>query len=150
MAIQWDKFTVKAQQAIQSAQGHAAEFGNPELQPVHLLLALVEDREGVIPAVLEKVGVPTERLMGTPGTLGWPAWAPAATVTLMRIIPLAAVRFPAYSLGCVLSRKGGKVCHPGKAKAARLCFTWNTCPEMKKCSTWNIRTCINVRIIIYA
>ena len=29
---------------------------------MHLLLALIEDREGVIPAVLEKIGVPTERL----------------------------------------------------------------------------------------
>jgi ATP-dependent Clp protease ATP-binding subunit ClpB len=62
MAIRWDKFTVKAQQAIQQAQARAAELGNPELQPVHLLLALVEDREGVIPAVLEKIGVPTEHL----------------------------------------------------------------------------------------
>jgi ATP-dependent Clp protease ATP-binding subunit ClpB len=62
MAIRWDKFTVKAQQAIQQAQSRAAELGNPELQPVHLLLALVEDREGVIPAVLEKIGVPAERL----------------------------------------------------------------------------------------
>jgi ATP-dependent Clp protease ATP-binding subunit ClpB len=62
MAIQWDKFTVKSQQAIQQAQARAAELGNPEIQPVHLLLALVEDREGVIPAVLEKIGVPTERL----------------------------------------------------------------------------------------
>jgi ATP-dependent Clp protease ATP-binding subunit ClpB len=62
MAIRWDKFTVKSQQAMQQAQAHAAEFGNAELQPVHLLLALVEDREGVIPAVLEKIGVPTERL----------------------------------------------------------------------------------------
>jgi ATP-dependent Clp protease ATP-binding subunit ClpB len=32
------------------------------MQPVHLLLALIEDREGVIPAVLEKIGVPTEQL----------------------------------------------------------------------------------------
>jgi ATP-dependent Clp protease ATP-binding subunit ClpB len=62
MAIRWDKFTVKSQQAIQEAQARAAEFGNPELQPVHLLLALIEDREGVIPAVLEKIGVPTEQL----------------------------------------------------------------------------------------
>ena len=62
MAIRWDKFTVKSQQAIQQAQEHAAELGNPEIQPVHLLLALVEDREGVIPAVLGKIGVPTERL----------------------------------------------------------------------------------------
>jgi ATP-dependent Clp protease ATP-binding subunit ClpB len=62
MAIRWDKFTVKSQQAMQQAQAHAAERGNPEVQPVHLLLALIEDREGVIPSVLGKIGVPTERL----------------------------------------------------------------------------------------
>src|SRR6201998_967788 len=62
MAIRWEKLTVKSQEAMQQAQGRAAELGNPEIQPVHLLLALVEDREGVIPAVLEKIGVPTERL----------------------------------------------------------------------------------------
>jgi ATP-dependent Clp protease ATP-binding subunit ClpB len=62
MAIRWEKLTVKSQQAVEQARGRATELGNPELQPVHLLLALVEDREGVIPAVLEKIGVPTERL----------------------------------------------------------------------------------------
>src|ERR1700739_76215 len=62
MAIRWEKLTVKSQEALEQAQGRAAELGNPEIQPVHLLLALVEDREGVIPAVLEKIGVPTERL----------------------------------------------------------------------------------------
>ena len=62
MAIRWDKLTVKSQKAMEQAQRRAAELGNPELLPVHLLLALVEDREGVIPAVLEKIGVPMERL----------------------------------------------------------------------------------------
>ena len=62
MAIRWEKLTVKSQQAMQQAQERATELGNPEIQPVHLLLALIEDREGVIPAVLEKIGVPTERL----------------------------------------------------------------------------------------
>jgi ATP-dependent Clp protease ATP-binding subunit ClpB len=62
MAIRWEKLTVKSQEAMQQAQQRAAELGNPELQPVHLLLALVEDREGVIPAVLGKIGVPIERL----------------------------------------------------------------------------------------
>jgi len=62
MAIRWDKFTVKSQEAMQQAQERAAELGNPEVQPIHLLLALVEDREGVIPSVLGKIGVPTERL----------------------------------------------------------------------------------------
>jgi ATP-dependent Clp protease ATP-binding subunit ClpB len=62
MAIRWDKFTVKSQQAMEQAQARAVELGNPEVQPVHLLLALIEDREGVIPAVLEKIGAPTEQL----------------------------------------------------------------------------------------
>jgi ATP-dependent Clp protease ATP-binding subunit ClpB len=62
VAIRWDKFTVKSQQAIEQARNRATELGNAEIQPVHLLLALVEDREGVIPAVLEKIGVPVERL----------------------------------------------------------------------------------------
>ena len=62
MAIRWEKLTVKSQQAMQQAQARATELGSPEVQPVHLLLALVEDREGVIPAVLGKIGVPTERL----------------------------------------------------------------------------------------
>jgi ATP-dependent Clp protease ATP-binding subunit ClpB len=62
MAIRWEKLTVKSQQAMQQAQERATELGNPEVQPVHLLLALIEDREGVIPSVLGKIGVPTERL----------------------------------------------------------------------------------------
>ena len=65
MAIRWDKFTVKSQQAIEQARNRATELGNPEIVPAHLLLALVEDREGVIPAVLEKIGVPIERLEAT-------------------------------------------------------------------------------------
>jgi ATP-dependent Clp protease ATP-binding subunit ClpB len=62
MAIRWEKLTVKSQQAMEQAQARATELGNPEVLPVHLLLALVEDREGVIPSVLDKIGVPTERL----------------------------------------------------------------------------------------
>ncbi|WP_263358468.1 ATP-dependent chaperone ClpB [Acidicapsa ligni] len=62
MAIRWDKLTVKSQEAMQQAIGQATELGNPELQPVHVLLALMADREGVILPVLEKIGVPTERL----------------------------------------------------------------------------------------
>ncbi len=65
MTIRWEKLTVKSQQAMQQAQERAAELGNPEVLPVHLLLGLVEDREGVIPAVLEKIGVPIEKLEST-------------------------------------------------------------------------------------
>ncbi len=62
MAIRWDKLTVKSQEAMQQAIAQASELGNAELQPVHLLLTLMGDREGVILPVLEKIGVPAERL----------------------------------------------------------------------------------------
>ena len=62
MAIRWDKFTVKSQEAVQAASQLAAEHGNPEILPLHLLAALVEDKEGIIVPVLEKVGVPTAQL----------------------------------------------------------------------------------------
>src|SRR5467141_1816433 len=57
MAIRWDKFTVKAQEAVQRANQIASEHGNPELLPVHLLAALLEDKEGIVPPILEKIGV---------------------------------------------------------------------------------------------
>jgi ATP-dependent Clp protease ATP-binding subunit ClpB len=62
MAIKWDKFTVKSQEALQVAQGNAAENGNPEVLPLHLMEALLEDKEGVVLPVLEKVGVAVQPL----------------------------------------------------------------------------------------
>ncbi len=57
MAIRWDKFTVKAQEAVQRANELASEHGNPELMPLHVLAALIEDREGIVPPILEKIGI---------------------------------------------------------------------------------------------
>ena len=57
MAIRWDKLTVKSQEAIQRATDLASEHGNPELMPLHLLVALLEDREGIVPPVLNKIGI---------------------------------------------------------------------------------------------
>jgi ATP-dependent Clp protease ATP-binding subunit ClpB len=57
MPIRWDKLTVKAQEAIQRAGEIASEHANPEIVPVQLLAALVEDKEGIVPPLLEKIGV---------------------------------------------------------------------------------------------
>jgi ATP-dependent Clp protease ATP-binding subunit ClpB len=57
MSIRWDKFTVKAQEAVQRASQFAAEHGNPEMLPLHLLAALLEDKEGIVSPVLEKIGI---------------------------------------------------------------------------------------------
>src|SRR5580693_306907 len=63
MAIRWERLTVKSQEALQAAAAHASENGNPEVLPVHLMAALLEDREGVVLPVLEKVGVPAQQLL---------------------------------------------------------------------------------------
>jgi ATP-dependent Clp protease ATP-binding subunit ClpB len=65
MAIRWDKFTLKSQEAIQRASSLANENGQPEVLPLHLLMALVEDREGIIVPLLQKIGVPTEQLIAS-------------------------------------------------------------------------------------
>jgi ATP-dependent Clp protease ATP-binding subunit ClpB len=57
MSTRWDKFTVKAQEAVQRGSQLASEHGNPELLPLHLLAALLEDKEGIVPPVLEKIGI---------------------------------------------------------------------------------------------
>ena len=57
MAVRWDKLTVKAQEAVQRASSLASEHGNPEVLPLHLLSTLLEDHEGIVPPVLEKLGV---------------------------------------------------------------------------------------------
>ncbi len=63
MAIKWDKMTVKSQEAVQAAATMAGENGNPEVLPMHLLAALLEDREGIVLPVLEKIGVPAQQLL---------------------------------------------------------------------------------------
>jgi ATP-dependent Clp protease ATP-binding subunit ClpB len=63
MAIRWDKLTVKAQEAIQAAGEEAAQHGNSEVVPLHLLSALAADREGIIAPVLAKVGASAEVVM---------------------------------------------------------------------------------------
>src|SRR5713226_2509314 len=60
MPIRWDKLTLKAQEAVQRANDIASEHGNPELLPAHLLQALVQDREGIVPPILEKIGASPE------------------------------------------------------------------------------------------
>src|SRR6202034_396493 len=63
MALKWDKLTVESQEAVQAAASAASENGNPEVLPMHLLAALLEDREGVVLPVLEGAGVRVQELL---------------------------------------------------------------------------------------
>jgi len=58
MATRFDKFTVKAQEALQGTQDVAGRFGNQQLEPLHLLMALIEQKEGIVPSLLARLGVP--------------------------------------------------------------------------------------------
>src|SRR4051812_44800700 len=55
--MQADRFTVKSQEAVAAAQRLASEGSNPEVAPAHLLLALLEQDEGVVVPVLQRLGV---------------------------------------------------------------------------------------------
>ncbi len=63
MAIRWDKLTLKSQEAVQRANDIASQHGNPELLPVHLLAALLEDREGIVLPVLARIGANTQAVL---------------------------------------------------------------------------------------
>jgi len=63
MAFDINRFTQKSQEATQAAQGLAERNGNSQVEPEHLLLALLEQPEGVVPQVLAKMNVPTGALI---------------------------------------------------------------------------------------
>ncbi len=52
-----DKMTTKAQEAVSAAMQSAAAAGNPQLEPTHLLAALINQPAGIAVALLEAVGV---------------------------------------------------------------------------------------------
>jgi len=61
--MRFDKFTIKAQEAVQTAQTLAETRGHPQADTTHLLEALVTQAEGVVPPLLQKVGVDANRIL---------------------------------------------------------------------------------------
>ncbi len=62
--MQFDKFTLKSQEAIQNAKQLAEQFANQEIQPAHLIKAIIEQPEGVVVPVLQKMGVDPAIILG--------------------------------------------------------------------------------------
>ncbi len=60
--LRLEKMTVKAQEAVQSAQEIAASYENQQIEPVHLLAALVAQADGVVPPLLARLGIRSEAL----------------------------------------------------------------------------------------
>ena len=57
MVMNLQKFTQKSLEAIQNAQSNAVEYGNPQLDQQHLLLALLQQEDGLIPGLLQKMNI---------------------------------------------------------------------------------------------
>src|ERR1700690_1023167 len=62
--LNFDKLTVKAQQALQAAQEMGGREGQQQIEPLHLLWALLAQGDGVVPPLLEKLGVSPTQLAG--------------------------------------------------------------------------------------
>ena len=60
--LRFEKMTVKAQEALQRAQEIAAEHQNQAVEPVHLLAALAQQQDGVVPPLLARLGIRIELL----------------------------------------------------------------------------------------
>jgi ATP-dependent Clp protease ATP-binding subunit ClpB len=60
--LRFEKMTVKAQEAVQSAQEIAARHENQQIEPVHLLAALVIQADGVVAPLLARLGIRSESL----------------------------------------------------------------------------------------
>lgn len=60
--MRMDRFTIKAQESLQSAQTLAEQLGNQEIEPDHLLSALLSQDEGVVLPLLKKLGANVAQL----------------------------------------------------------------------------------------
>lgn len=58
-----EKMTRKSQEAMQSAANKAEGRGNPVVEPEHLILELLKQREGIVPRLVEKSGARVEALV---------------------------------------------------------------------------------------
>lgn len=62
MGFRLDKLTIKAQECLASAQQIAQSNGNPELDSIHVLVALLEDPDGIVLPLLRRIGVNENQL----------------------------------------------------------------------------------------
>ncbi len=62
--MRFDKLTLKAQEVIQEADSVVGKYNHATLDPEHLLLALARQKEGVIPPLLDRLGVSKQEITG--------------------------------------------------------------------------------------
>jgi ATP-dependent Clp protease ATP-binding subunit ClpB len=93
-----DKLTRKSQEALSAAIRQAASDGNPQVEPVHLLMALLKQADGTAQPLLEAAGADMDRVLTEaaalqrklPQTRGATASAPETSRQLLSVINTAA------------------------------------------------------------
>src|SRR5262245_57000045 len=60
--MQMDRFTIKAQEALQAAQQLAQERSHQQLDAEHLALALIGQQDSLIPQLLQRLGAPVPQM----------------------------------------------------------------------------------------
>ena len=55
MAFRFEKLTVKGQEALQHAQEIAEQHGHQQLMPLHLLNALLDEEQGIVRPLIQKI-----------------------------------------------------------------------------------------------
>ena len=58
----FDKFTLKSQEAVQAAQDLAGKLRHQQIESEHLMLALIDQPEGVVVPILKKLGADPGRI----------------------------------------------------------------------------------------
>ena len=62
MTFRFEKLTIKGQEAVGRAQTLATQVGNPQIEALHLLASLMEETDGIVHPLLEKIGVNLQQL----------------------------------------------------------------------------------------
>ena len=60
--MKFDNFTIKVQEALVAAQSLAANNDNQQIEPIHLLIALIEQQDGITTPLLQKLGIQIQQL----------------------------------------------------------------------------------------
>ena len=62
MTFRFEKLTIKAQEAVAAAQHLATERGNPQVETTHLLSALLNETDGIVKPIFDKMGIHISQL----------------------------------------------------------------------------------------
>ena len=86
------KFTTKSQQALQHAQNLVFDSHHPSLEPAHLLIALLEQKDGVVPTILNKLEINLVSLRDALNKIlsAMPRTAHQGSITDLRVSPIMA------------------------------------------------------------